>query len=211
MWWAEVAALPERLAADLAGTPTAIDPTADIETGAVLDDRAGPIVIGARTRVCTGAIVRGPAVIGSDCLIGNYASVRGPVLLGHGVRLGFATEVKQALIGDRVSIGPQCFVADSRVDEGAYLGAQVRTSNHRLDQMAITVRHDGQGRDTGLDKLGCWIGKGTALGIQVIVLPGRVVPAGSTFEPRLTIARNHPPGHYRLAQRIECISIDEAA
>ena len=199
MWWADIAALPHRLA----GGATRIDAAAEIETGVTLDDRGGPIVIGARTRVCAGAILRGPLVIGTDCLIGNYASVRGPTRNGDGVRIGYATELKQAIIADRVSIGPQCFVADSRVDEDAYLGAQVRTSNHRLDRATIRVRTDGDDIDTGLAKLGCWIGRGASLGIQVIVLPGRVIAAGSTFEPRVTVARNHPPGRYRVVQAIE--------
>ncbi|MFB5204542.1 hypothetical protein ABGA94_00675, partial [Stenotrophomonas sp. 3diitr2024] len=47
--------------------------------------------------------------------------------------------LKNALIGDGACIAPQCFIADSRVDARAYLGALVRTSNHRLDGATVAV------------------------------------------------------------------------
>ena len=203
MWWREVSALGERFAAAAGAT---IDASATVEEGATLDESGGAIVIGARTRICAGAILRGPVSIGADCLIGNNVMIRGPALIGDGVRIGYTTEIKQALIGDRVSIGPMCFVADSRVDEDAYLGALVRTSNQRLDRKPISVREGERDIATGMDKLGCWIGARAALGIQVIVLPGRTIAADSLFEPRITIARNHPSGHYRAVQTIEQIS-----
>ena len=136
-------------------------------------------------------------------MVGNHAMLRGPIHIGDQVRIGFATEVKQALIASRVCIGPLCFIGDSKIDEDAYLGAQVRTSNHRLDRKAIMVRDGNEEIATGLEKLGCWIGARAALGVQVIVLPGRVIAQDSLFEPRVTIARNHPPGRYRARQTLE--------
>ena len=206
MWWAEIQSLGDRLASAMAEGSTRIDATAVIERGATLDDQSGPIVIGAGSRICAGAFLRGPIIIGTNCLIGNLAMLRGPIMIGDQVRVGFSAELKQTLIADRVSIGPMCFVADSRVDEDAYLGAQVRTSNQRLDRKAITVREGSEEHSTGLDKLGCWIGARASLGIQVIILPGRVIARDSLFEPRITVARNYPSGHYRAQQIIERVS-----
>ena len=199
MWWAEV----RDLGTGLAGLTPGIDPTAIVEPGATLDDSAGPIAIGPGTKVCGGAVLKGPLAVGANCMIGNNAMVRGPARIGDEVRIGYAAEVKQALIADRVSIGPMCFVADSRVDAGAYLGALVRTSNHRLDARPVSVRDGDAMVETGCEKLGCWIGAGASLGIQVIVLPGRVIAPGSLFEPRVTVDRNYPAGRYRLKQTLE--------
>lgn len=203
MWWSEIDQLPSS-AVD--GNDGRIDPRAIIEDGAVLDDRLGPISIGAETKICTGAIVRGPTKVGRHCVIGNAAILRGPTIIGDDVSIGYATEVKQARISAGVRIGPMCFVADSVVDEEAYLGAMVRTSNHRLDGQIVSAFNDEILISTGRDKLGCWIGAKAALGIQVIILPGRVVAAHSIFEPRITIERNYPTGHYRLTQSILKIS-----
>lgn len=202
MWWTEVGNLSITAIQDNDGQ---VHKSALIEPGAILDDSLGPISIGAQSKICAGAIIRGPVIIKERCMIGNAALVRGPVLIGADVSIGYATEIKQARIADGVRIGPMCFVADSIVNEAAYLGAMVRTSNHRLDGQTISAFHDGKLISTGLEKLGCWIGTKTALGIQVIILPGRVVAAHSIFEPRITIERNYPEGRYRLTQNISKI------
>lgn len=198
MWWLD-------LAPQAPGKPGAlsIDPSAVVAADAALDASRGPIAIGPRTRICPGARIEGPVTIGADCLVGNLAMVRGLTTIGDRTRIGFAAEIKNARIAERVTIGPQCFVADSKIERDAYLGAQVRTSNHRLDKRTVEVIVDGKRVDTGLDKLGCLIGARSALGIQVIVLPGREIAADSLFAPRLTVERNLPPGRYRLAQSFE--------
>lgn len=206
MWWREVQDLGARIEAMLPRLETFIAADVIIEPGAVIDAAAGPIVIGGGTKVCSGSVLRGPLVIGQRCMIGNLAFVRGPSIIGSDVSIGFSTEVKQASISDRVSIGPMCFVADSVVESDAYLGALVRTSNQRLDRKPIAVIHDGKLLETGTGKLGCKIGANANIGIQVIILPGREIAKGSTFEPRITVTKNHPSGHYRSVQTIEQIN-----
>lgn len=198
MWWRE-------LQRQMAGAPGAPDvhPSADVASDAILNASRGAISVGPHTKICAGAYIEGPVSIGSDCLIGNLALVRGSTVIGNGVRIGFATEIKNAIIGPQVTIGPQCFVADSKIERAAYLGAQVRTSNHRLDKRTIEVMVDGERHDTGLEKLGCLIGEGAALGIQVVVLPGREIAAGSIFAPKIVIEKNLPTGRYRIAQHLE--------
>jgi bifunctional UDP-N-acetylglucosamine pyrophosphorylase/glucosamine-1-phosphate N-acetyltransferase len=203
MWWAEIRSLAARLTAAIPDGTNRIPASVVIEPGAVIDDEPGPVVIGAGSRICRGALLRGPILIGENCLVGNYAMLRGPISIGDQVRIGFATEIKHALVADRVCIGPLCFIADSKVDEDAYLGAQVRTSNHRLDRKEIVVRDGTKEISTGLEKLGCWIGARAALGVQVIVLPGRVIAEDSLFEPRVTIECNYPSGRYRTRQIVE--------
>ncbi|OZY19903.1 acetyltransferase, partial [Escherichia coli] len=92
----------------------------------IIDESAGEVVIGANTRICHGAVIQGPVVIGANCLIGNYAFIRPGTIISNGVRIGFATEIKNAVIEAEATIGPQCFIADSVVANQAYLGAQVR-------------------------------------------------------------------------------------
>jgi NDP-sugar pyrophosphorylase family protein len=204
VWWRELQAQADRWPKlGEHEESLVVDPSAFISPAVTFDSSRGPIVIGKRTRICHGAYIEGPVAIGSDCLIGNLAVVRGATTIGNDTRIGFAAEIKNAIVEDHVSIGPQCFVADSKIEANAYLGAQVRTSNHRLDRATVKVMVDDEAVDTGLEKLGCLIGAGASLGIQVIVLPGRIVAPGSMFAPRMTIEKNLPAGRYRAAQRIE--------
>lgn len=200
MWWAELAALDRRLSQP--GREGSIEPSASVHETAIVDETDGPVVIGARSRVCSGAVIKGPITIGDDCLVGSSAMLRGPAELGENVRIGFAAEIKHCVLGSDTSVGPQSFVADSVIEAGVYLGAQVRTSNHRLDRQTIKVREGDLETDTGLDKLGCHIGCRASLGIQVIVLPGRVIAPDTLVGPRVTIEKNLPSGRYRLAQQL---------
>jgi bifunctional UDP-N-acetylglucosamine pyrophosphorylase/glucosamine-1-phosphate N-acetyltransferase len=204
VWWRELSA-QEREFRELPsdGSEPDVHESAHVSPSATLDTARGPIFVGARTRICDGAYIQGPVTIGADCLIGNLVMVRGSTSIGDNSRIGFATEIKNAILEDGVTVGPQCFVADSKIERGAYLGAQVRTSNHRLDRENVEVVVDGKRIDTGLEKLGCLIGAGSSLGIQVIVLPGREIAAGSSFAPRITVEKNLPSGRYRLAQQLE--------
>lgn len=177
-----------------------VDTRARVATSAVLK---GAVQVGAGAIICHGAYIEGPVVVGRDCLIGNGAMIRGNTRIGGGTRIGFSAELKNAVVGNRVSIGPQCFVADSIIADDVYLGAQVRTSNHRLDKRTVKVMVDGELVDTEMEKLGCLIGARSSLGIQTIILPGRVVAPDSLFEPRITIARNLPAGRYRIGQVLE--------
>lgn len=202
MWWLELQAMAAEMRSSW-DEPSAIDETAIIADTAIIDTSRGPIKIGPRTRICEGAHLQGPLEIGGDCLIGNLSMIRGPAQIGDRARIGFAAEIKGSILEPSVTIGPQCFVADSKIERGAYLGAQVRTSNHRLDKMNVQVVHEGQSVDTGVEKLGCLIGANAALGIQVIILPGRVVAPETIYAPRITVEKNLPSGRYRQAQQLE--------
>jgi bifunctional UDP-N-acetylglucosamine pyrophosphorylase/glucosamine-1-phosphate N-acetyltransferase len=204
MWWRELEAQSHGWpAADDSAAVLDVAPSAEIAETAILDTSSGPITIGDHTRICPGAYVQGPVTIGKDCLVGNLAVVRGATTIGDGTRIGYAAEIKHAIIEEQVTIGPQCFVADSKIERDAYLGAQVRTSNHRLDKGTIKVRVGDDWHDTGLEKLGCLIGSGAALGIQVIILPGRVVAPGSMFAPRSTVEETCRPAATGLSNNLK--------
>ncbi|EDE8386948.1 acetyltransferase [Salmonella enterica subsp. enterica serovar Shubra] len=202
-WWKALERLPEdvRYTEHLPETGLR-SPGIDIAASAVIDETDGPVRIGQGTRICHGAVLKGPLIVGRDCLIGNHSFLRGACILGNAVKIGFGTEVKNARIESGATIGPQCFIADSIVSRDAYLGAMVRTSNHRLDGKTVSVIHNNVLVDTGREKLGCFIGERACLGVQVIILPGRVVAPETRLAPRITVERNLPSGYYRLRQEI---------
>ena len=196
MWWKLLQQNAEKLLNDL---ELCIDPSATIAGTAILKGR---VSVGRNTVICPGAFIQGPVQIGDDCLIGNNTMIRGSLTIGKGSRIGYAAEIKGSIIGENVMIGPMCFVGDSVIDDGAYLGAMVRTSNQRLDRKSVSVMHDGVRYDTGMEKLGCYIGAYASLGIQVIILPGRMIAPGSLFGPRVTVEKNLPAGRYTLKQEL---------
>ncbi|OPW90943.1 acetyltransferase [Citrobacter sp. A316] len=176
-----------------------------IDENVIIDETDGEVIIGSNTRICHGAVIKGPAVVGADCLIGNYVFIRPGTVIGNRVKIGFATEIKNAVIESEVSIGPQCFVGDSVIEHKVYLGAQVRTSNHRLDEQVVCVRTQEGTISTGCIKLGCYIGQRSRLGVQVIILPGRIIAPGTQLGPRIIVERNLFSGKYSLRQDLICL------
>ena len=79
-----------------AAAPVEIAPTA------LIDESAGEVRIGQGTKICHGAVIQGPAVIGANCLIGNYAFIRPGTVLSNDVRVGFSTEIKNAVVEKHV-------------------------------------------------------------------------------------------------------------
>lgn len=132
----------------------------------------------------------------------DFAEKHPGTIISNGVKIGFATEIKNAVIEAEATIGPQCFIADSVVANQAYLGAQVRTSNHRLDEQPVSVRTPEGIIATGCDKLGCYIGQRSRLGVQVIILPGRIISPNTQLGPRVIVERNLPTGTYSLRQEL---------
>ncbi len=198
MWWKQL----EEKAEELRDFTPYIHPEARISPQAIIE---GPVHIELGTIVDRFAIIQGPVYIGANCIVGDGTKIRGPSYISDGARIGRQCELRNTIVGKKAAIGPLSFVCDSIVEEEAYLGAMVRTSNQMLDRSTAKVMVDGKLVDTGLEKLGAHIGARAELGIQVIILPGRSVPADSLFGPRITIAKNHPPGRYVLKQEFDYI------
>lgn len=207
-WWSKIQAL-DQLAiedSDLQGmkrVTTMVAGQSTIAKSAILDDSTGPIYIGRNVRIAPFVNIQGPITIGNNVTIGKSAQIRGPSVIGDNVLIGSFAELKRSILCDGVRIGPGCYVGDSYIEENVFFGAHVRTSNYRFDGGTISVSHEGEFIDSGMDKLGTHIGANTSLGIGCKIYPGRVVPANSTFEMDVHIKKNLAPGHYRIKQDLE--------
>ncbi len=176
-----------------------------IDEGAIVEELAdirGAVTIGSGTKICRGAFIEGPVKIGKDCLIGNNSMIRGPAIIEDGARIGFSVEVKNAKIETDVMIGPLCFVADSIVRKGAFLGALVRTSNFLLTRANVKSSDGEKLVDTGLKKLGSLIGEEASLGVGVVILPGRTIAPKTLIGPKIVVDKNFGPGTYLLKQEL---------
>lgn len=166
------------------------------------DHGEGTIYKGKNTFISSDAKLNGNIWVGDNCMIGNGVIIRGNAIIHNNVRIGYGVEVKDSIIKENSTIGPLCYVGDSLLEQGVYLGALVRTSNHRLDREIIKSWNGEYFEETGFVKLGSHIKRNTSLGIGVVILPGRIVPENSIFEPLTVITRNYDTGHYRSEQNI---------
>lgn len=156
--------------------------------GAGLDDAAytspAPYIWIARSaRVHPSAVIEGPCIIGAESELRPGAFLRGRVLVGAGCVVGNSTEVKNAILFDRVQVPHFNYVGDSILGYRAHLGAGAIASNVRADKRAITVHAPEGAIATGRVKLGAMLGDCTEVGCGAVLSPGTVTGRGSVVYP----------------------------
>ncbi|MBO5412341.1 MAG: UDP-N-acetylglucosamine pyrophosphorylase [Clostridia bacterium] len=124
-----------------------------------------PCIIGAGTQVRTGAFIRGSVLIGENCVVGN------------------STELKNAILFDGVQVPHYNYVGDSILGYKAHFGAGAITSNVKSDKLPVIVRDGEQEIQTGLKKVGAFVGDFVEIGCNSVLNPGTVIGKESNVYP----------------------------
>ncbi|MBI2875450.1 MAG: NTP transferase domain-containing protein [Candidatus Tectomicrobia bacterium] len=143
----------------------------------------GPVHIQEGVVIESGTTLRGPCYIGANSYIGHNVLVRKYASLGPGTQVGFGVELKNCVLFGHSKVGRLSFLGDSVIGEGVYLGAGIVTVNGNLDGSSVQVRLSGQNRNTGLEKLGAFIGDGARIGAGHTLSAGTVIRAEETLPP----------------------------
>ena len=136
----------------------------------------GKVVLSENVRVLENAVLRGPVYIGANSVVGNSALVRDHSHIGANSVIGYSTEVKHSYIGDNCWFHSN-YIGDSIVDDNCSFGAGTVLANFRLDEGNILIQVGDSLVDTGYDKLGAVVGRGSRIGVNASLMPGvRVGP-----------------------------------
>ncbi len=127
--------------------------------------------IGAPTVICAGAEIR------------HCAFIRGSALIGEGAVVGNSTEVKNAIIFDKVQIPHFNYVGDSILGYKSHMGAGAVTSNVKSDKTNVTLKTDGGKTETGLRKFGAILGDHVEVGCNSTLNPGTIVGRNTNIYP----------------------------
>ncbi len=148
----------------------------------------GVLELGEGSVVLPGTVVEGHVRIGRGCRIGPNAYLRGETSIGDGCIIGHAVEVKSSLLGNKVFVSHLSYIGDSIIRDDVNVGGGCIFSNFRHDAGEIRMPWQGALCPTGRNKLGCVVGEGCRIGCKCVILPGRVLPAGSWTSPGSVIS-----------------------
>lgn len=165
---------------------------AAIEPFVLLDAEGGPVRIGERAAIEAHAVLRGPLWIRPDARIKSGSRIGPGTTIGEGSRA--AGEVEETVFGAFSNKQHEGFLGHAYVGEWVNLGAG--TNNSDLKNNYGTIRVDwGEGSvDTGLRKLGCFIGDHVKSAIGTRIGTGAVVGAASNlFGERGLVGGYVPP------------------
>jgi UDP-N-acetylglucosamine diphosphorylase/glucosamine-1-phosphate N-acetyltransferase len=145
-----------------------VDEGAQLEAGAVLDARHGPIYIGKGSIVRPTTYLKGPLVLGPECRVGGE--------VGESIFHGFSNKQHYGFIGH------------SYVEEWVNLGAGTTNSDLKNNYGSIKLEINGQLVDSGEQFVGCFIGDHVKTGIGTLITTGaRIGVAANIFGGGVTL------------------------
>lgn len=148
--------------------------------------------VGKGTVIEKSAMIKGPAIIGYNCEIRHSAYIRGNVIIGNHVIVGNSTEVKNAILFNRVQVPHFNYVSDSVLGFKSHLGAGVITSNLRSDGALVKVKHESNVIETDLRKFGAIVGDCAEVGCNTVLNPGSILGRNCIVYPLCSVRGTIP-------------------
>lgn len=154
----------------------------------------GRVRIGEGTELLPGVFIEGNVIIGDNCKIGPNCYIRGNTVIGDDCHVGQGVEIKNSVLGNRVSAGHLSYIGDSVIDDRVNLGAGFIVGNLRHDGRFHRWRSGNGLIDTGRRKFGTVIGRNVHTGIGCRVYPGRKIYSNCDTLPGEIIIRDRCAG-----------------
>jgi UDP-N-acetylglucosamine diphosphorylase/glucosamine-1-phosphate N-acetyltransferase len=174
----------------LKGKGSYIAETADVHDSAVLE---GPIYIDEGVVIRPHVSIKGPVYIGKRVFIGNNSLVRDYSSLCDDVHIGYAVEIRNSMIFDKVNVGRMTYIADSLIGANSCIEAGVQLWNWRPGTKPLYLEDDGNRVKIPMSKFGAIIGDQVVIGVNASIYPGRRIGEGSSIAPGCIIDRDIPP------------------
>ena len=134
-------------------------------------------------KVFPSAYINGPCIIGKDAEVRHCAFIRGNAIVGEGAVVGNSTELKNVILFNKVQVPHYNYVGDSILGYKAHMGAGSITSNVKSDKMLITIKGPEGNIDTGIKKIGAFLGDNVEVGCGSVLNPGTIVGRHSNIYP----------------------------
>ncbi len=179
-----------------------------IEPGVLLDTRRGGIVLRDRTEVRSGARLTGPLVADEDCRLlgGDYS------LLSAGPRCHLRGELEETTAFGYVNKAHDGFIGHAVIGRWVNLGALTTNSDLKNTYGPVSLGGPDGPIETGLLKLGCFVGDHVRTAIGTLLNTGTVVGAGANlfgdrmppkWVPPFAWGADGDPASYRIDDFVE--------
>lgn len=145
--------------------------------------REGDIWIAKSAKIAPTACINGPAIIGKDTEVRHCAFIRGNAIVGEDCVVGNSTELKNVVLFNCVQVPHYNYVGDSILGYKAHMGAGSITSNVKSDKKLITIKGPDGNIDTGIKKIGAFLGDNVEIGCGSVLNPGTIIGRNSNIYP----------------------------
>ncbi len=157
-----------------------VEDSAQVEPMVLVDTTRGPVLIDRDARVQAFSRLEGPCYVGPGTRVLG-GRIRAGTTLGPDCRVG--GEVEASILHGRVNKYHDGFLGHSYVGEWVNLAAGTHSADLRTDYQPVRVEVQGWKVNTGLTKVGCFLGDHTKTGLGVLLNPGTTIGAFCSLLP----------------------------
>ena len=158
------------------------------------DHPSEDVWIAKSAKVAPTACINGPVIIGKEAEVRHCAFIRGKAIIGEGAVVGNSTELKNVILFNKVQVPHYNYVGDSILGYKAHMGAGSITSNVKSDKKLITIKGIDTPIDTGIKKIGAFLGDNVEVGCGSVLNPGTIVGRNSNIYPLSSVRGCVPSG-----------------
>ncbi|MCF0125925.1 MAG: UDP-N-acetylglucosamine pyrophosphorylase [Clostridia bacterium] len=134
-------------------------------------------------KVAPTAYIAAPCIVCENAEIRHCAFIRGKVIVGEGAVVGNSTELKNAILFNKVQVPHYNYVGDSILGYKAHMGAGSILSNVKSDKKLVVVKNGNEEIETGIKKFGAMIGDNVEIGCGSVLNPGSVIGRNTNIYP----------------------------
>lgn len=149
------------------------------------------VLIGENVKIHSSAVIEGPAIIGDFTEIRTGAYLRGAVITGKNCVIGNSSEIKNTILLDYAALPHYNYAGDSIIGSHAHMGAGAICSNLKSDKTNVTI-HGETDMETGLRKVGAFIGDNAEIGCGCVLNPGTVIGRNTSVYPLTALRGVYP-------------------
>lgn len=150
------------------------------------------LLLGEGVKIHKTATIEGLAILGHGTEVRPGAYLRGNVIVGERCVIGNSSELKNAIVLDGAQVPHYNYVGDSILGYRAHMGAGSICSNLKGDGKPVVIR-GSESYETGLRKVGAFLGDCADVGCSCVLNPGTVIGKGTRAYPLLSLRGVFPP------------------
>ena len=140
------------------------------------------ILVGDNVKIAKTATIEAPAIIGSNTELRPGAYLRGNVIIGEGCVIGNSSELKNCILLNHVQVPHYNYVGDSILGDYAHMGAGSILSNLKSGGSNVVI-HGDKDYETGLRKIGAFLGEHADIGCGSVLNPGTIIGKNTRVYP----------------------------
>ena len=171
----------------------------------VYEKRGEDVWVAKSAKVAPTAFLGGPCIIGEHTEVRHCAFIRGSALVGNGCVVGNSVELKNVIIFDDVQVPHYNYVGDSILGYHSHMGAGSITSNVKADKTNVVIKSEIDSIETGLKKVGAFLGDYAEIGCNSVLNPGTVIGRHSNVYP-LSMVRGVVPANSIYKKKGEIVA-----